>query len=119
MYFFNSADIEESCRLLPPEKKKLFYFRSTLLSAAKRPSCQATSDVICAGSSGGFNLFQMNKSNSSTVTDVNEVSEVDEKKSSTKKQTEVEELGKEDLALKVMKEDPGTSNCLTNFYCLV
>ena len=55
---------------------------------------------------------------SSNVTDSTDVSEVDRKNIFDQETKEVEESGKEDLALKV-KKDPGTSNCLTNFYCLV
>ena len=98
----------------------LFYFRYTLLSAAKRPSCQAISEVICAGSSVGAPVISNDSEfNSSIIPDLTEVSEVDGKEIFDQGTKEVEELGKEDLALKVMKEDPGTSNCLTNFYCLV
>ena len=56
--------------------------------------------------------------NSSNITDPIEVSEVDGK-IFDQETTEVEESGKEDLALKVKMKDPGTSKCLTNFYCLV
>ena len=82
------------CRLLPPEKKNYFYFRYTLLRAAKRPSCQAISEVISVGSSGGLHLFHELGFNSSNVTGINEVSEVDGKTIFDQETTEVEELEK-------------------------
>ena len=67
------------CRLLLPEKKNLFYFRSTLLSTAKRPSCQSISNDLCRLECGVLVISYERGFNSSNVTDPTDVSEVDGK----------------------------------------